>query len=109
LKYRLILEQLQELSGRRIETLHIIGGGTRNRLLCQFVADATGIPVVAGPVEATAIGNILMQAIARGDLSSLGEGREIVRRSFPLTTYQPENITVWEENYHRFKKILAAA
>ncbi len=107
-KYRFILEQLQELSGRRIETLHIIGGGTRNHLLCQFTADATGIPVIAGPVEATAIGNILMQAIARGDLSSLGEGREIVRRSFPLTTYQPENITVWEENYHRFKKILAA-
>jgi rhamnulokinase len=106
LKYRLILEQLQELSGRRIETLHIIGGGTRNHLLCQFAADATGIPVIAGPVEATAIGNILMQTIARGDLSSLAEGREIVHRSFPLTTYRPENTTAWNENYHRFKTII---
>jgi rhamnulokinase len=90
----------------RIETLHIIGGGTRNHLLCQFTADATGIPVIAGPVEATAIGNILMQALARGDLSSLSEGREIVYRSFPLTTYRPENTTAWEENYRRFQKIV---
>lgn len=108
LKYRLILEQLRELSGRRLETLHIIGGGTQNRLLCQWTADAAGIPVIAGPIEATAIGNILMQAMARGDLSSLSEGREIVYRSFPLVTYQPQNTAVWEENYPRFQKIVSA-
>lgn len=108
LKYRLILEQLRELSGRSLETLHTIGGGTQNRLLCQWTADAAGIPVIAGPIEATAIGNILMQAMARGDLSSLSEGREIVYRSFPLVTYQPQNTAVWEENYSRFQKIVSA-
>lgn len=107
LKYKFILEQLKELSDRRIETLHIIGGGTQNRLLCQWTADATGIPVVAGPIEATAIGNILMQAIALGDISSLKEGREIIYRSFPLVTYQPENTAAWEENYPHFQKIIS--
>ncbi len=107
LKYQLTLEQLRELSGHRIETLHIIGGGTQNHLLCQFTSEATGIPVVAGPIEATAIGNILMQARARGDLSSLAEGREIVRRSFPLTTYEPEKTTIWEDNYPRFQEIIS--
>ncbi len=103
-KYRIVIDQLEELSGCRIERLHLIGGGAQNHLLCQFTANATGIPVVAGPVEATAIGNILMQAIARGDISSLVEGREIVRRSFSIITYQPKDASYWEELYHRFQK-----
>ena len=82
--------------------IHIIGGGSRNRLLNQFTADATGCEVIAGPVEAAATGNILMQAIALGQLSSLKEGRALVRRSFDVTTYQPNNRSPWNEAYDRY-------
>ena len=89
LKYRYVLGCLEGLVGRRLEPIHIVGGGTQNRLLCQLTADVTGRSVIAGPIEATAIGNILLQAIARGEIGSLAEGREIVRRSFPMITYEP--------------------
>ncbi len=104
-KYRFVVEQLEEISGSRIERLHLVGGGVRNGLFCQFTADALGIPVIAGPVEATAAGNLLMQAVCIGDLSSLAELREIVRNSFPIKTYLPEDTSAWEESYHRFKTI----
>jgi rhamnulokinase len=90
-KYRLTLERIEKLLGRPLTPLHVVGGGSRNRLLNQFAADATGRPVVAGPVEATAIGNILLQMLATGALSSLAEGREIVRRSFPVEVYAPQD------------------
>ena len=76
LKYRWVLERLEELTGKRLDPIHIIGGGTKNRLLNQFTADATGRVVVTGPVEATAIGNILMQAIGMKHLGSLAEARQ---------------------------------
>ena len=79
LKYRWVLEKLEEIAGRKLEPLHIVGGGTQNRLLSQFAADATGRSVTAGPVEATALGNILMQAIAVGDIGSLAQGRQVIR------------------------------
>ena len=72
----------EELAGGRIETIHIVGGGTKNRQLCQAAADACGRRVVAGPVEATAIGNVMMQAVAAGDVASIAEAREVIRRSF---------------------------
>ena len=75
LKYRFVLEHLEELVGRRLDPVHIVGGGSQNRLLNQFTADATGRHVVAGPVEATAIGNVVMQAMAGGQINSLAEGR----------------------------------
>jgi rhamnulokinase len=102
LEYRWGTEKLRELSGRTLPVIHIIGGGSRNRLLNQFTADATGCEVIAGPVEATAIGNILIQAIALGKLSSLTEGRALVRRSFDVTTYQPKNRSPWDEAYSRY-------
>ncbi|MBX3014262.1 MAG: rhamnulokinase [Caldilineaceae bacterium] len=89
LKYRLVLERLETILGHPLEPIHIVGGGTQNRLLCQLTADATGRPVVAGPVEATAIGNLIVQAIALGHLRSLREGRELIRRSFEVVTYEP--------------------
>ena len=104
-KYRFVVEQLEEVSGCRIERLHLIGGGVRNSLLCRFTANALGIPVIAGPVEAAAVGNLLMQAKCSGDLSSLTELREIVRKSFSIKTYLPEDTSAWEESYHRFKTI----
>jgi rhamnulokinase len=84
LKYRRVLEKLEELLGYNLEVVHIIGGGSQNRLLCQLTADACGMPVVAGPVEATAIGNALVQAISLRYVNSLSEGRQLVGRSFPL-------------------------
>jgi len=102
LEYRWGTEKLRELSGRTLPVIHIIGGGSRNRLLNQFTADATGCEVVAGPVEATALGNILIQAIALGWLSSLKEGRALVRRSFDVTTYRPDNTPPWDEACRRY-------
>jgi rhamnulokinase len=87
--YRKVLENLETLLGRRIERVHIVGGGSRNKLLNQLAADATGRTVIAGPVEATAAGNILVQAMGAGIISSAEQAREIVRRSFPLESYAP--------------------
>lgn len=102
LEYRWGMEKLRELSGRALPVIHIIGGGSRNGLLNQLTADATGCEVIAGPVEATAIGNILLQAIALGHLSSLMEGRALVRRSFDVTSYEPQNHSAWDESYSRY-------
>jgi rhamnulokinase len=106
LKYRLVLERLEELTGKRFDPLHIIGGGTQNKLLNQFAADATGRTVVAGPVEATAIGNILMQTIAMQHLGSLAEAREVVRASFEPEIYPPNRKTDWDEAYSRLQKVM---
>jgi rhamnulokinase len=103
MKYRNVLEKCEELRGKPVETLHIVGGGVQNTLLCQFAANATGKRVVAGPVEATAIGNIMMQAIATGDIGSIAEGREIVKRSFDVITYEPQDTAHWDEVYQRVR------
>jgi rhamnulokinase len=81
-EYRQVLESLEALAGRRFEAIHIVGGGSRNALLNQLVADATGRTVIAGPSEATAIGNVLIQAIGEGELGGLEEARGVLRRSF---------------------------
>ena len=83
------LNEFEKLGGIKFDVLHIVGGGTRDRLLMQLTADAVGIPVITGPIEATAIGNIMAQAIAAGQISSLDEGREIVKNSFPTDTFLP--------------------
>lgn len=106
LKYRWVLEKLEILLGRRFEALHVVGGGSRNTLLCQFAADALQRPVIAGPVEATAIGNIAVQAIGSGHLASLDEARQLVRRSFEVTTYEPAAGAGWDEAYGRFEQLV---
>jgi rhamnulokinase len=106
LKYRWVLERLEETLGRRLEPIHIVGGGTQNRLLNQFTADATGHLVVTGPVEATAAGNVMMQAMALGHIGSLEEGRRIVRNSFDVTTYEPTGGSAWDEAYGCFLTII---
>ena len=106
LKYRLVLERLEELTGKRFDPLHIIGGGTKNKLLNQFAADATGRTVVAGPVEATAIGNILMQAIGMKHLGSLAEARGVVHASFEPEIYEPKRKADWDEAYSRLQKVM---
>jgi rhamnulokinase len=102
LRYRWVVERLEELLGRRIETIHVVGGGSQNELLCQFTADACNRPVLAGPVEATAIGNVLVQAIGLGLLASLADAREVVRRSFELRSYTPQGPENWIAPYQRF-------
>src|SRR5262249_32830908 len=102
LRYRWVLERLEELLGRRLDVVHVVGGGSQNELLCQFTADACNRPVVAGPVEATAIGNVLVQAIGLGLLKSLPEAREVVRRSFEVRTLEPRHPDAWQAPYERF-------
>jgi rhamnulokinase len=105
LDYRHVLEQLSEISGQEISRIHIIGGGSQNHLLCQLTADITGLPTYAGPVEATAIGNILVQAMAFGRISSLEELRQVVQQSFRLNLYEPQHTTDWDETYERFARL----
>jgi rhamnulokinase len=83
-----------------------VGGGTKNQLLSQLAADAMGRQVITGPIEATAIGNVIQQAIATGHLSSLAEGRDIVRRSFPVSTFEPGDRSGWDDAYGRFEVLL---
>ncbi len=104
-KYRMVLDQLREVSGKKLGKIHIIGGGSRNELLSQFSANATGVPVITGPVEATAIGNLMVQVMAKGHVSSLNEIRQIISSSFELNTYLPENQSEWEKAYQRFISI----
>jgi rhamnulokinase len=106
LRYRMVLGMLEELSGKRLETIHIVGGGTQNRLLCQMAADACHRRVVAGPVEATAIGNVMLQAVSDGVISSIAEAREVIRHSFPVETYQPQLTQPWDDAYQRFERLI---
>ncbi len=109
LKYRQIVGWLEELTDGQIKTIHIVGGGTQNRQLCQMAADACGRRVVAGPIEATAIGNLLVQAMAAGTIGSIAQAREVVRRSFSVETYEPRNAARWDDAYARFEQVLAVA
>jgi rhamnulokinase len=106
LKYRWVLEKLEELIGKRLNAIHVVGGGSQNALLCQWTADATGRPVLAGPVEATALGNVLVQMLGLGLLGSLSDGREVVRRSVEVTAYEPRAGERWDEQYGRFANLV---
>lgn len=102
LEYRWVAEKLDALTGKRLATIHIIGGGAKNELLDRFAADATGRTVVTGPIEATALGNVLVQAIALGHIGSIAEGREVVARSFALKTFAPRDTAAWDAAYRRY-------
>lgn len=106
LKYRMVLGWLEELSGQKTDVIHIVGGGTQNELLNQFTANATGRPVVTGPVEATALGNLLVQARSSGSVGSLNQIRDIVRASSTMQRYEPEHTGQWNDAYGRFVELL---
>jgi rhamnulokinase len=93
---RRTLGELDRLLGHRVGRVHVVGGGVRNRLLCQMIADATNRPVIAGPVEATAIGNLLVQLASRDGAVDLLAIRGIVRNSFELVTYEPQQAAAWD-------------
>ena len=101
LKYRWALERLEEIKGQRIDTLNIVGGGIQNKLLNQMVADSINRPVITGPVEGAAIGNLLAQAMALGDIQDLAELRQVVRNSEVVEEYSPNHTSAWEDAYQR--------
>ena len=105
-KYRYVLEQLIDVSGRAVDRLHIIGGGSRNALLNQMTANATGLPVVAGPAEATATGNAIVQLIAIGELGSVAEARALLSASAEIRLFEPQDSAAWDDNYRRFRALL---
>lgn len=107
MKYRVVLEQIEALMQGPIKTIHMVGGGVQNKALCRAAADICGRPVVAGPIEATAIGNCLMQAVAFGAIGSVRQAREVVRRSFPVETHEPRRGFDWDAAYARFREIIA--
>jgi rhamnulokinase len=107
LRYRQVLESLEAVLGRKLGVIHIVGGGSKNAVLNQFVADATGRTVLAGPAEATAIGNVMVQAIGSGAVPGLGEARRLIRQSFPLDTFQPRPQADWDAAYARFEALRA--
>jgi rhamnulokinase len=109
LTYRRTIEGLEDILGRRIKVIHIVGGGTQNELLNQLTADACGRPVIAGPVEATAIGNVLVQAMAVGVVRSLQEARWIVRENFGVKRYEPAGAGKWEGAYQRYLGMVGPA
>jgi sugar (pentulose or hexulose) kinase len=104
LKYVMVLRQLESASGRSIAAIHMTGGGSNNALLCQLTADASALPVLAGPSEAAAIGNLLMQAIALGEVKSLAEARGLVAASFAVRRYEPQ--ADWSAPRQRFAELI---
>lgn len=107
-KYRRTLRELEKLLGRRLEVVHLVGEGARNTLLCQLTADACGRPLLAGPVEAAALGNVLAQAVATGACSSWAEARSLARSSFPPIRYAPRDAAAWDDASVRMEPILEA-
>jgi rhamnulokinase len=105
-KYRVVLESLEQLTGIQFEEIRVIGGGAKNRLLNQLTADSTGRIVVAGPTEASALGNIAMQMLATGAVPSLAEARQVIDRSFAAERFEPRDVDRWDRQYGRFRDYL---
>lgn len=106
LKYRMINEDISAVCGQKTYRVHIVGGGSQNELLNQFTADALGLSVVAGPVEATAVGNIMVQAMGLGIIRSLREALPIIKQAFPIREFKPVNPAAWDQAYARFRKLV---
>ena len=106
LKYRMVNEQISKACGRQSKVVNIVGGGSRNEMLNQFTADALGLPVVAGPEEATAAGNFMAQALGLGIIGSVPEALPIIRQAFPIREYRPRDTGAWEQAYARFRQFV---
>lgn len=109
LKYRYALEEISTCTGKEYETIHMVGGGIQSKLLCRFTACASGIPVIAGPVEATVFGNIAIQLMAKGVISDLKEARQVIANSEKPAAYEPENSEEWNKMYEHYKKNILKA
>jgi rhamnulokinase len=106
LKYRLVNEQICAASGTKTSAVNIVGGGSKNIMLNQFTADALGVPVLAGPEEATAVGNLMVQALGLGLIGSMADAQPIIREAFPIREYPPVNTGAWQSAYEKFRKIV---
>ena len=106
LKYRYTVDMIDDLSGERLPSINVVGGGTQEKPLMQFTANACNRPVKAGPIEATALGNIVAQAIAAGEIKDIWQGREIISNSFEMNYYEPKDVAEWNAAYERFKKLV---
>ena len=107
LKYRRINEQICGVCGTETRVVHIVGGGSKNVMLNQFTADALGLPVIAGPEDGTAVGNLMVQAMGLGIIKSMKEALPIIKQAFPLKEYKPRDVAAWDKAYERFRKIVA--
>ena len=106
LKYRMVNEQICGVCGSKSKVIHIIGGGSRNKMLNQFTADALAIPVLAGPEEATAVGNLMVQAMGLGIIASMQEALPMIKQAFPIAEYKPQNAAEWDKAYTRFRQMV---
>ena len=106
MKYKYTFLQLKECCNRDFGVIHMVGGGTKDPFLCQMAADAAGVPVIAGPVEGTAAGNIAVQLIANGEISDIWEARKVIADSFEVKEYTPSDSEAWDKAYEEFLKIL---
>jgi rhamnulokinase len=102
----MVVGWLEKLKDGPLETIHIVGGGTQNQLLCQMAADACDRHVVTGPIEATAIGNVMLQAVSNGDVASIAEAREVIRDSFAMDEFVPADPGPWSDAYDRFVQLV---
>jgi rhamnulokinase len=107
MKYRTVFENIKALTGLDFQRLHAGGGGTKNEPLSRATANALGIEVVAGPVEATSCGNVIIQMLATGHLANLDAGRELIRRSFDFRIYQPQDTAFWNAAYRTFSELIS--
>jgi len=105
-KFKLYLNLLEKFTGKKLELLHLVGGGTQNRLLCQWISNATGLQVIAGPTETTSVGNLLMQLKADGEIKNIEEGRKISLASSEIIKYEPHDTEIWNEEYQKYLKII---
>jgi rhamnulokinase len=108
LKYRYVVESLEQITGTKYTEIRVVGGGARNRTLNQFTADATRCRVVAGPFEATALGNIAMQMVATGAVSGVAQAREVIDASFPTESFEPRDSSRWDEAYAKIRQMAGA-
>lgn len=106
MKYRLSIQKLQECTGKEYKALYMVGGGIQSKMLCQMTANACGFPVVAGPVEATVLGNIAIQLMASGDIKDLTQARTVIKNSEKIEVYEPQNVAQWDTFYEKFQEII---
>ena len=104
-KYRQVVEGMEDVTGKKYDVINIVGGGIKDKMICSFTANATGRKVSTGPVEATSIGNVIVQGMAMGAIKDLAEGRKIVKNSFPIDVYEPQDSDKWNEAYEKWQKI----
>ncbi len=106
LAYTFSIRQLEDIIKKKIEIIYIVGGGSKNKLLCQWVSDALGLPVVSGLAETTATGNILLQMVSMGEVKNISEAKKVLLNSVKLKYYEPKDTSIWQDKYDKYQQIL---